>query len=700
MRFDLILATLAWLDLSHAKIDRQNIVSQYNPIRTFSSNSTPLQVGNGDFAFGVDVTGLQTFNPFATLSSWGWHNFSLPVVTGQSSIADFNGLNWWTHGRLVNYNQPNPAIPLISNWLIQNPQRINLGRVGFSFGEASGSILESNLTGKTQTLDLYTGTITSTFKVYGSKVTVKTIADPDSDTVSLQIESDLIAAAKLGLFFDYPYSDVLKFDYPFVGVWNNASLHSTSMQQGGKSWARIQHDIGTTTYYTHVNWTGQALINGPLPNSHRYLLQQNTLGTSTWDITINFSPSPLAPLSKDSKSIVQSSKRWWESYWKTGAFISLPSSIPAAKELQRRIITSQYLLAVNCAGKDPPQESGLVNNGWYGKFHMEMVVWHLGHWVRWGKSSLMSRSIPGVYQRFLSSSLARARDQGYKGAKWGKMSDSTGRSAPGEINSLLIWQQVHPMYFAEMLYREGTSRSTLMRWDEILTRTAEYMVSYAWWNSSTGVFDLGPPMYPVSENTNPNSTINPAFELAYWRFGLGVASLWKTRQGLPVPEAWTHVLKNLAPLPVINGTYPIYEGLDSMWKDPVTVTDHPAMLGISGLLPPSRHVNLTILADTAKRVGEVWNFKNLFGWDFPMLAMNAVRLGWRQKAVDYLLDQNFAFDDAGYPIGGPRVPTPYFPGSGGLLLAIAMIEGGWEGDEGGKWPEGWRVESEGFGVGM
>jgi hypothetical protein len=45
-----------------------------------------LQVGNGNFAFGVDVTGLQTFNPFGTLSTWGWHNFSLPTTPGQTSV--------------------------------------------------------------------------------------------------------------------------------------------------------------------------------------------------------------------------------------------------------------------------------------------------------------------------------------------------------------------------------------------------------------------------------------------------------------------------------------------------------------------------------------------------------------------------------------------------------------------------------------
>lgn len=70
---------------------RRRVVRTFNVRRNTSSSTTPLQVGNGNFAFGVDVTGLQTFNPFGTLSTWGWHNFSLPTTLGQASV---NGQYW------------------------------------------------------------------------------------------------------------------------------------------------------------------------------------------------------------------------------------------------------------------------------------------------------------------------------------------------------------------------------------------------------------------------------------------------------------------------------------------------------------------------------------------------------------------------------------------------------------------------------
>ncbi|KAJ3876319.1 hypothetical protein F5051DRAFT_461614 [Lentinula edodes] len=91
-----------------------------------------------------------------------------------------------------------------------------------------------------------------------------------------------------------------------------------------------------------------------------------------------------------------------------------------------------------------------------------------------------------------------------------------------------------------------------------------------------------------------------------------------------------------------------------------------------------------------------WNFSNCWGWDFPMLAI---------KAIEWLLHPLFQFDDVGMPIGGVRVPTPYFPGSGALLCATAMMAQGWNGSdekerEGGKAPgfprAGWNVSVEGL----
>lgn len=251
-----------------------------------------------------------------------------------------------------------------------------------------------------------------------------------------------------------------------------------------------------------------------------------------------------------------------------------------------------------------------------------MILWHLLHFARWNQFALLRRSVPNMYGTYLESSIERANLQGYDGARWGKMTDPTGRSAPGEINSLLIWQQPHPFYFAEIEYRSFPNESTLKSWDEILTATADFMVSYAFFNQSTKHYDLGSPMYPASENTNPNSTINPAFELAYWRFGLDVAIKWKERQKLPAPKKWTEVRDNLAPLPIVEDAFAVYEGIPNMWEN-TTVQDHPAISAVFGLLPPPYSgppLNMTVARNTADKIRDVWDLKDCWGWDFPMLA--------------------------------------------------------------------------------
>lgn len=681
---------------AECKIDRESIVRQFNLKLNQSHSYSPVQVGNGNFAFGADITGLQTFVPHNTLSSWGWHNSSLPTTPNQTSTTDFTGLDWWTHDRLVNYAQPNPVEKDISQWMIANPHRINLGRIGLWFG--GRNISEEALTEKAQILDLWEGTISSKFVLNEMKVEVTTVASPDTDTVAFQISSGLLRDGNLGVFFDFPYaSGKNKFDAPFVGVWNATGNHTTKLSTGNGR-ASIRHTLDATSYVTEINWEGDANIRKLDNATHKYVL---TPGKA--DDALAFTAT-FASESIDSAGAFQEIKEqaasWWSEYWSTGAFASLPiDSNSSAKELQRRIVLSQYLLAVNGAGKEPAQESGLVNNGWYGKFHMEMVFWHLAHWTVWNKWSLYDRSI-GVYERFLPTSIERAKNQGYQGARLGKMSDPTGRSAPGEINSLLIWQQPHPMWFAEMEYRAFPTEATLKKWDPVLTAIADFMVSYAWFNESTKVYDLGPPMYPVSENTNPNQTVNPTFELAYWRFGLDVAEQWQLRQGKAIPSNWRFVKENLAAFPVENDVYVLYEGVKDMWITPSLSEDHPGLLGIYGWLPPDPRLNLTVFNQTIDKVYQSWNFSYSYGWDFPLLAMTAARLGDAERAVHWLLDANNQFDAVGMPVGGTRVATPYFPAAAGLLLAVGMMAGGWDGFEGPVFPEGWDVVLEGFGKSM
>ena len=106
----------------------------------------------------------------------------------------------------------------------------------------------------------------------------------------------------------------------------------------------------------------------------------------------------------------------WAAYWNDGGVVDFSGSAdPRARELERRVVLSQYLMAVNAAGRFPPQEEGLFSNSWNGKFHTEMHLWHAGHFAMWGRPRLLERSM-GFYARHLPDAQARAKAHGVRGA--------------------------------------------------------------------------------------------------------------------------------------------------------------------------------------------------------------------------------------------------------------------------------------------
>lgn len=95
------------------------------------------------------------------------------------------------------------------------------------------------------------------------------------------------------------------------------------------------------------------------------------------------------------------------------------------------------------------------------------------------------------------------------------------------------WQQPHPIYFAEMDYRLHPTQETLDKWKDVVFASAQYMADYAHYDSAGDRYVLGPPVVIVSENTDALKTVNPIFELGYWRYGLRTAQQWRERLGLP-----------------------------------------------------------------------------------------------------------------------------------------------------------------------
>ncbi|KAI0970734.1 Six-hairpin glycosidase-like protein [Xylaria arbuscula] len=712
----LLWPVLLFVNTASCAINRKVVVSRYNITRTalIDNNTTPLQVGNGNFAFNVDNTGMQTFLPFNTLSSWAWHNDSLP--DDGEDINDYHGVPVLTHGRNVSYDLPDSDLPEASQWLIGNPNRINLGRVGLKY---NGTTLSSpQISDPVQELDVWNGVITSTFNVNGEAVKVITQGDFKSDSVAFHIESKLIASGVLEIELDFPYPPIHSSEYKFevfVGVYDFPLNHSTAIVKSKEvDGAHIHHQLQETSYFVNLRWPGEIPLtlsrNEPADSvattAHRYTLSKAHLSANgTIEFSANFSPENQRA---ELPAVIQHrNSQGWNQYWSQGGFVDVTSSPnPKADELQRRIVLSQYHVRVNSAARgQSPQESGLMNNGWYGKFHMEEVFLHNAHWCTWGREEYFDDIFPALYETFLPSSIARAKAMGWEGARWPKMTETnTGRSSPGGINAYLMWQQPHPMYLAELRYQISPTKETLDCWDEVLTATADYMASYAWFNQTSGRYDLGPPAYGVTENTPPEESLNLAYEVAYWRYGLDIARSWKQRLGQPVPLKWTTVAAKLATPPQADGLYAVYEGLNaSWWDDPNLVDDPRSVIMLRGFLPDTPAVDSAVSLRTADKVAQVWTDSKIFGWGRPALALNAAKIGNPDRAVGYLTAYDYwVFDDAGFAErgGDGGTPPPFIPGNAGFLYAVAYMAVGWQGSEGDApgFPqdEGWIVKHEGL----
>jgi hypothetical protein len=133
--------------------------------------------------------------------------------TRRESPSDYIGLPRDTYGRQVYYDIPDPKLKQATQWLISNPNRINLGRIGLKY---KGSSLDKTLiTAPRQELDVWSGVITSSFSVDGELVKVSTQGDFDSDAVAFNIESDLVERGDLSVEFDFPYPPIHTTQYKY-----------------------------------------------------------------------------------------------------------------------------------------------------------------------------------------------------------------------------------------------------------------------------------------------------------------------------------------------------------------------------------------------------------------------------------------------------------------------------------------------------
>jgi len=647
-------------------INREVLVERHNIVSSEIDTANIPQVGNGEIAFGIDVTGLQTLYG-NTFSQWAWHTSPMPKG---NTIDDFEMKEFQIHEHSVTYPVDSEGQEALYWWLRMNPHRLNLGKLSFLID--GKLIIAEKLSEIYQKLDLWQGVIYSSYLLQGIPVKVITTCHPEKDAIVVKVESSLVKERRLSVQIAFPYAHPTDFS---GADWDATEKHDTQVSFNETN-ATFSRSLDKDAYEVQLNWEG----NGELieTGKHSYSLMPSG-ETDAFSFSCRFSPEAKHDFASTFKQSLDAAKKHWEQFWETGGAIDLSESQDNRwKELERRIILSQYLLAVNEAGSLPPQESGLLlNSGWYGKFHLEMHWWHGAHYQLWNRWDLFDRSL-SWYHKTLPVARETAKRQGYEGARWPKMIGPDGRFGPSHIGPWLIWQQPHPIFYAEQNFRVDSSNQTLEKWKDVVFESAGFMASYAYKNKETGKYDLGPWLINAAENNNHTKhlTKNPAFELAYWRYGLSIACKWKERMGMPANEHWLDVLENLAPLPVEEGVYVMYEGVPDMWNE--FNKSHIDVIGTGAFLP-SEGVDIPILNRTIDKVWTDWRMESTWGWDFPWLAMAAARAGQSEKAVDALLmnSSKNRYNNCGINGGGPA--AAYFPGNGGLLYAVAMMAAGWDG---------------------
>ena len=704
-------------------INRQAVTGRNNPVITKADPLASLTVGNGHFATTVDVTGLQSYPfeyeagvPLTAMSDWGWHSFpNTSLLTPAESEKAFDLGHGHPETYAVEYkaSKGDSARNVAATEFFRvNPHRLNLGIIGLDMKDRNGQeILLQSLSDIRQELKLYDGVIESSFRADNEPVEVTTAALQNKDAVIYRIKSSLLKDGRAKIHIRLPYPTGKHADA--AADLTKPELHKSRIILNDKYSAIIEHTLDSTRYCLKLNWTGNAELTRTADHDFLLATTDDVLTLKAEYAAVinikkdkyeNYIPEPVIVYDQELRAILKAWNRWWNE----GAFVDFSECTDArAKELERRVVLSQYLTQVNCANYMPPQETGLTYNSWFGRPHLEMTWWHMADFALWNRQQTVANVLNWYNRVAYPEAKKIAMRQGFKGIRWMKMTDPWAGEAPSNTGSFLIWQQPHYIYMAEEMYRSNPSMMTLQKYGKQVEETAEFMADFVSYDTKTKKYFLQGAT-AMQESMSKDFSYNHPFELAYWQYGLNVANIWRERQGLPRNAKWDKICANLTQLPKDGNIYTagLPKGNTKNLKafDPFdavasgytgnteqletfkakTRNDHPAVLGACGLLPISATHPLystETMNATLTDVMQNWNWATTWGWDYGMVAMTAARLGQPDIALQALLidTQKNTYLKNGHNFQTSDRLRLYLPGNGALLTAVAMMCAGWDG---------------------
>ena len=208
------------------RIDRHALVTRHNI--TWDDLSGRLPLGNGEFCFTADGTGLQTFGG-NSMAHWAWHSFPLPA--GRTA-ADIPATGTLQKGRNLGPDEVPQDKDDLRNWMFDNPHIMNLGRLRLKHRDGR-TVKPVEISGLKRTLDLWRGLETSHYRMGGQEVTVETCVHPGLDLVAVRVESPLVASGELEVALDFAYPSLN--NSAWVGNFARTTGHVTTVNfQGAK----------------------------------------------------------------------------------------------------------------------------------------------------------------------------------------------------------------------------------------------------------------------------------------------------------------------------------------------------------------------------------------------------------------------------------------------------------------------------------
>jgi hypothetical protein len=635
------------------------------------------------------------------MSDWGWHSFPNTEQLKEEETQRTFQFPHRTHEETyaVEYKQGGRQ-QAATNYFRVNPHRLNLGTIGLELHDAAGNTVEvESLSDIHQVQKLYDGMIESAFTVNGQPVEVMTACRQDRDAVIYRIKSPLMEAGQAAISVRFSYPTGKHADDG--NDWEATEKHCSSLVRCTPGMAIIERRLDGTRYFVTLRWEGKAEVEERAP--HYYIIK-------TAEPVFAFEAEYTGTEEKATEEAflfeqqLKAVEKAWQTFWQTGGVVDFSHCTDSrAKEVERRVVLSQYLTKINCANQMPPQETGLTYNSWFGRPHLEMVWWHGVHFSLWNREKTLETMLQWYNKTAAPVARQIAERQHFKGIRWMKMTDPWAGEAPSNTGSFLIWQQPHYIYMAEEMYRHQPTEEVLQRYGKLVEETAEFMADFV--KKKGERYNLMGAT-AMQESMSKDFSYNHPFELAYWHYGLEKAQQWRERRGEGRNAAWDDILQHLAPLPQEDGIYtagmPLKDfqnAAESQSFDPFTTpkqqgtaqiskkdfmtksrTDHPAVLGVCGLLPAAMYEQ-NAMHKTLQWVRENWNWASTWGWDYGMAAMAAARLGETGTAIDLLLADH---QKNRYLVSGHNFQTNerlrlYLPGNGSLLTAIAMMCAGWDG---------------------